>query len=274
MSYTNFIRGLVKKNPKLKLKLKQAGSKQSPHQYMHQTLTMTIMSILLFGILIFMIFKDEIIIMLLAEVAFLLVGTPILFKFWVGYVDVQIRKYGRQLDGDLLFVSEYFLVTLESGLPLGNAIQRISKLDRPGGKFFKRVYTDFKTGKDLEKALDDAALYSASEPLKVLLKRLKDSLSIGVDLKQVLNNFVEESSDKKILEIKAYSKKLNPIVMLYLLLGIVVPSLGVTFLIIGIALAAPGSPELLKYILIFVFMAMFTFQYFAYSTFKFSRSTI
>ena len=274
MNYTNFIRGLVKKNPNIKSKLKKAGSKQTPHQYMHQTVSMTIMSLLLFGAIVFMIFKNQIPLLIVGELGVIVLGTPLFFKFWVGYVDVLIRKYGRELDGDLLFISEYFLVTLESGLPLGNAIKRISYLDRPGGKFFKRVYTDFKTGKDLERAIDEAAQYSASEDLKILLKRLQDSLNIGVDLKQVLTNFVEEASNKKILEIQAYSKKLNPIVMLYLLLGIVVPSLGVTFLIVGISLAAPGSAELLKYILIFIFMTMFTFQYFAYSTFKFSRSTI
>ncbi len=274
MNYTNFIRGLVKKTPNLKLRLKKAGSKMTPHQYMHQTVSMTIMSIILFGAIIIMMFKSEPLKLILALIGFLTIGVPLLFKFWVGYVDVQITKYARELDGDLLFVSEYLLVTLESGLPLGNAIKRMSKLNRPGGRFFKRIYTDFKTGKDLEKALDDASQYSASESLKVLLKRLKDSLNIGVDLKQVLNNFIEEASEKKVIEIKSYSKKLNPIVMMYLLFGIVVPSLGVTFLIIGISIAAPGSPDLLKYILIFVFMIMFTFQYFAYSTFRFSRSTL
>lgn len=274
MNYTNFIRGLVKKNPQLKLKLKQAGSKMTPHQYMHQTISMTAMSILVIAALIFMVFNEDIIMTLILEAIAIIVLTPFAFKFWIGYVDVQIAKYGRELDRDLLFVSEYLLVTLESGLPLGNAIKQLSSLDRPGGKFFKRIYTDFKTGKDLEKALEDAAQYSASSSLKILLKRLRDSLNIGVDLTKVLNNFVEESSEKKILEIKAYSKKLNPIVMLYLLFGIVVPSLGVTFLIIGISIAAPGSPELLKYILVFIFMIMFTFQYFAYSTFKFSRSTL
>ena len=61
--------------------------------------------------------------------------------------------------------------------------------------------------------------------------------------------------------------------MMYLLLGIVLPSLGVTFFILGAALLNI-TPAFLKYILIFIFLVMFGFQYIAYSSFKFSKSTI
>ena len=107
----------------------------------------------------------------------------------------------------------------------------------------------------------------------MLLKRLKDSLTIGVDLKTVLENYIEESSEKKIIEIKGYSKKLNPIIMMYLLLGIVVPSLGITFFILAATLLEM-TPQLLKLILICIFLIMFAFQYITYTLFKFSKSTL
>ena len=112
-----------------------------------------------------------------------------------------------------------------------------------------------------------------SESLKVLLQRLKDSLSIGVDLKMVLINFIEESAEKKVIEIQGYSKKLNPLVMMYLLLGIVCPSLGVTFFMLG-ATFINLTPQGLKLILIVIFLTMFAFQYVAYSGFKFSKATL
>jgi len=198
---------------------------------------------------------------------------PLIYNFFMGYIDVMIAKKGRELDGDLFYVSEYFLVSLESGLPLGNAIRELSKLDRPGAKFFKKIYTEFQTGKDLEGALEEGAKNCASELMKVLLKRLKDSLNIGVDLKGVLENFIEEAAEKKIIEIRAYSKKLNPLVMMYLLLGIVVPSLGVTFFMLG-ATFIGITPTGLKLILFVIFLLMLVFQYIAYSGFKFSKATI
>ena len=272
MIFTNIIRGLVKKNPQLKLKLKKAGSKQTPFQYIYQTLTMTIMSYFALAILSYFVFKEEFFMMLIVQ-GIVILFLPFVYSFWFSYVDVQIRRYARELDSDLLFVSEFFLVSLESGLPLGNAIQRIAKLDRPGGRFFHKVFMDFKTGKDLEKALEDASVYSASDSLKILLKRLKDSLNIGVDLRVVLANFIEESSEKKIQDIRAYSKRLNPVIMMYLVLGVVLPSLGVTFFILAAALLEI-SAEMLKYILIFIFLIMFGFQYISYSSFKFTKSTL
>lgn len=272
MYFTTFIRGLVRKNPQIKLKLKKAGSKQTPFQYVYQSVTMTMFSILALAIIIFLATKSNFIYMIIGF-SILIFIAPLLYGFWFSYVDVQIRKAGRELDGDLLFVSEYFLVSLESGLPLGNAIQNLSRLQRPGGRFFKKVYTEFNTGKDLEQALEESSDFCPSESMKILLKRLKDSLSIGIDLKIILNNFVADASEKKILDIKAFSKKLNPTIMMYLLLGVVLPSLGVTFFILAAAILEM-TPELLKVVLVFIFLLMFGFQYISYSIFKFSKSTL
>lgn len=272
MIFANFIRGLVKRNPNLKYKLRRAGSKQTPYQYVFQSIFMAGLTVIALMVVVFMVFKSKLLMLIGLEIG-LIVFSPVIYSFWLSYVDVQIRKYARELDSDLLFVSEYFLVSLESGLPIGNSIQRISRLDRPGGRFFRKVYTDFKTGKDFEKALDEGADYSASELLKILLKRLKDSLRIGVDLRMILINFIADSSEKKFSEIRAFSKKLNPIVMMYLLLGIVLPSLGVTFFILAAAIM-DIEPEMLKYILIFIFLIMFAFQYISYSSFKFGKASI
>lgn len=270
--FTNFIRSIVMKNPEIKLKLKKGMSKQTPFQYTFQMLSLSALSVGFFMFLAFMILKDDILTLLIVE-GILLISSPLIFKFWFSSVDVMIRKEGRAIDGDLLFVSEYFLVSIESGLPLGNSIKNLSRLDRPGAKFFKKIFTEFKTGKDLESALGDAIVYSPSDNMKVLLKRLKDSLNIGVDLKNVLENFIDEASNKKIIEIKGYAKKLNPIIMMYLILGIVLPSLGVTFFILAAALINI-TPEFLRLILIIVFLIMFALQYVSYSAFKFTKSTL
>ena len=272
MSFANFIRGIVRRNPELKLKLKKANSKQSSFQYVYQSIMMTVFSVIGLMIIVFLFTSKNLFLFLIAEMV-ILFASLLVYRFWFSVVDVEITKLGRELDADLLFVSEYFLVSIESGLPLGNAIENISRIHRPGGVFFKRIYTEFKTGKSFEDALEAGASFSASNSMKILIKRLKDSISIGVDLKTVLENFIEESSDKKLIEVKAFAKKLNPIVMVYLLLGIVLPSLGITFFILAAAMLEV-TPKFLQIILIFVFLLMFGFQYFAYSTFKFSKSML
>lgn len=272
MSFTNFVRGIVKRHPELRFKLKKALSKQTAFQYVTQTIFMTIMSTVTLLILALITLKSNLLLLMIVACAIILLS-PMIYLFFFSYVDVLVRRKGREIDRDLLFVSEYFLVSLESGLPLGNSIKNLSKLNRPGGEFFKKVYDEFRTGKDLEGALYDAISYSPSESMKILLKRLKDSLNIGVDLKEILVNFINESSDKKVLEIKEYSKKLNPIVMMYLIIGIILPSLGVTFFILAASVLSI-TPSFLKLILVLIFLVMFGLQYFSYSAFKFSKATL
>lgn len=272
MSFENYIRGIVHNHRELKIKLKKGASKLTPFQYVYQTLTLTGFSFFAMILIIFMATKNYPLIMI-SGMGFSILMIPFIYQFTFRFIDVQIRKQARELDSDLLFVSEYFLVSLESGLPLGNAIQGLSKLQRPGAKFFKKIYTEFKTGKDLESALMEGSKNCASDSLKILLKRLKDSLSIGVDLKTVLENFIEESAEKKIIEIRGFSKKLNPLVMMYLLVGVVMPSLGVTFLMLG-ATMINLTPSGLQLMLIVVFLLMLVFQYVSYSGFKFSKATI
>lgn len=272
MNFANLIRIIVKKNPDLPLKLKKGNSKLTPFQYIFQTISISVMIFLSFTVIFILLFRTNLnllLILLLINLAFF----PLIYKFFFSLIDVQIVKYARELDADLLFVSEYLLVTLESGLPLPNAIQRLSLVKRPGGYFFKRVFTDFKTGKDFENALDQAIIYAPSNNTKIILKRLKDSLVIGADLKLILSNFVKESSERKFLEIREFSKKLNPLVMIYLLFGIVLPSLGITFFTLGAALISL-TPTFLGLILSVIFLFMFAFQYMAYSSLKFSRSTL
>jgi len=272
MILTNFIRGIVKKNPQLKLYLKKANSKLSPFQYIYQMLSMAVMSFVSIEIILFLVAKGNMFVLLIGS-CINICFSPLLYKFYMNMVNVQVTKLGREVDGDILFVSEYLLVSLESGLPIGNAIENLSKIKRPGGVFFSRIYTEFKTGRSFDEALEEGINFSPSRNIKNLIKKLKDSINIGVDLKSVLETYINDSSEKKMLDAKAFSKKLNPIVMMYLLMGIVMPSLGVTFFILAAAMLEM-TPGLLKLVLVFIFLVMFGFQYFAYTIFKFNKSTI
>lgn len=271
MILKQMIRKIVANNPSLSTKIKMAGIKQSPFQYVYQTLYLT--GLITIGVLIFFIilFTGEPIMYFAIGGSFFL--APLIYSFLFQLVDVKARQLGRELDEDLLFISEYLLVVLESGSPLPNALEQLSENKRPGGVFFERVLREFKMGKDLEQTLDKSIDYCPSEGLKTLIKRLKDSLSIGVDLENVLVNFVEESSEKKLISIKGYAKKLNPLVMMYMVFGIVIPSLGVTFLILFAAISGMSS-GILAVVLSFIFLFMLMFQYFSYATLRFSKSTI
>ena len=266
------VRVLVKRSPQLKLKLKMANLEQTPFQYVFQTLTLTFLTYFFCVFFLVLVLRQNILYLAVG-----ITGTTLLisaiYMFWFRYVDTKIKKLSRELDNDLVFVSEYFLILLESGFPLGNIIERISKLKRPGGEFFKRIYLEFLIGTNLEKSIDNAISYAPNYEMKVLLKKIKDNLELGADLERVLQIFIKDSSEKKSVENREYAKKLNPLITIYLLLGVVLPSLGTTFFILG-ATFLDITPTFLNLILSGIFVSVVLFQYFSYSGFKFVKMNL
>ena len=65
-----------------------------------------------------------------------------------------------------------------------------------------------------------------------MLRNILNSLKTGVDVTDSLNKLLDEITKKHQIEIQEYSKKLNSIVLFYLIAACVVPSLGIAMLII------------------------------------------
>jgi pilus assembly protein TadC len=109
-----------------------------------------------------------------------------------------------------------------------------SKSHGIGGKFFQEIVDEINLGKPIEQALEDAHKYSASHIFQLVLRQILNSLRTGVDVSNSLRKMIDEITRQQQIEIKEYSKKLNSLVLFYLLVACVVPSLGISlFLVVG-----------------------------------------
>jgi hypothetical protein len=54
----------------------------------------------------------------------------------------------------------------------------------------------------------------------------------GADMSNVINEIIKLLAEEQILQIQRYGSQLNPLAMFYMLLVVIMPSLGTTFLII------------------------------------------
>ena len=142
--------------------------------------------------------------------------------------EVSIAKREREIDKDVLFAGRFLLVKLNSGKPLINALFDASESYGVAGGYFKEIVEDIKVGTPLEEALEKAYKTTPSRRFKKILFQINNALKIGVDVSQPLESILQEISQEQLLEIQKYGKKLNSIIMFYLLLAIVVPSLGIT----------------------------------------------
>jgi len=217
--------------PGLKRELKIAHIKDRPSQFVRKTfissLYLSIACVVLFFFALSRAGTNMLYLLILFPAIFL-----ISFWFMMQSPKVTIRKRGKQIDKEVLFAGRYLLVKLESGTPLFNSLIDASKSYGISAKYFKEIVDEILTGKPIEKALDEAYEYNASEKFKIILAELSTSLKTGVDVGTSLKSIIEHITQQQLIEIKEYGKKLNAYMMLYMIIAIVVPSLGMTMLVV------------------------------------------
>lgn len=217
---------LASKEKGLERNLHIAGFNETPPQYLKKNFQLALIFAVAIG-LVASIFSDPG--TGFFTFFFLLFGMNFLFR---GRVKQAIRKREQLIDRDLLFAGQYMLVKLQSGLPLFNTLIHASKERNETGTFFRRIVQDINTGSPIEEALSRGRDLCPSSSLKKILTEIVTSLKTGADVTDVLRNSLIEITRELMLEVQGYGKKLNSIMMFYMIVGTVIPSIGISLLLI------------------------------------------
>ena len=172
----------------------------------------------------------------------------------------QIKKRQREIDREVLFVGRYLLVKLYSGRPLLNALIETASSRGIASKYIKEVVDDIDTGNTIEDALGNAMIYSPSDKLRRILFHINNALQLGIDVTKPLESVLEEIAREEELEIKKYGKKLNTLIIFYMLAAVILPSLGVAmFIVISSFINFPLSLWGLSVFVFFMVVLQFIF---------------
>lgn len=179
-----------------------------------------------------------------------------------------INKRKRELDREVLFAGRFLLVKIHAGRPLLNALIDGSMSYGIAGKYFKEIVDDINLGTSIEKALDHAVRYSPSDKFRRILFQIKTAIKVGIDVAEPLQLTLEEITNEQLTEIQRYSKKLNSLALFYMLLAIVMPSLGMAmFIVIGSLVGFSIDRAMFGVVLFFLIVIQFIFL----SVFKTTR---
>jgi pilus assembly protein TadC len=171
-----------------------------------------------------------------------------------------VRKREREINKEVLFVGRYLLIKLYSGRPLLNALIETATSSGVASKYIKEIVDDISTGSSIEEALENAMTYSPSEKFRRILFHVSNALELGIDVTGPLRNVLVEITKEEELEIKKYGKKLNTLVIFYMLVAIIIPSLGVAiFIVISSFLNLPINLIMLLVIAFFITILQFIF---------------
>ena len=116
--------------------------------------------------------------------------------------------------------------------PLLNALIEVATSKGITAKYIKEIVDDINTGSTIEDALNNAMIYSPSEKLRKILFHINNALTLGIDVTKPLESVLKEITKEEELEITKYGKKLNTLIIFYMLGAVILPSLGVAIFIV------------------------------------------
>ena len=99
-------------------------------------------------------------------------------------------------------------------------------------KYVKDIVNDVNSGSSIEQSLQKAMLYTPSDKFRKILFYINNALRYGVDVSGPLEWALNEIVEEDMIEIRKYGKKMNSLMIFYMLLAVVVPSLGITIFIV------------------------------------------
>ncbi|MCW1301491.1 MAG: type II secretion system F family protein [Candidatus Nanoarchaeia archaeon] len=174
----------------------------------------------------------------------------------------------RQLiERDLPFALRHLLLKIRSGSTLYEGISSVAKANYGlVSEELSEVVEEVKLGAPFQDSLKNLASRTSSETMKTIIYQIVNAVQTGANLEQILRQIVNSTTELQKAQLSSYVNELNFWTMMYMVLAVIAPSLGVSFLLFGIALLNLPIPSY------FVFILLFFLIFFEYSFIKFLKS--
>lgn len=114
-----------------------------------------------------------------------------------------------------------------------NAMVDISKTkDNEVAKEFEKIVRATQRGVGFTKAIEDNAVRNPSHFYKRAMLQISNASRSGTDISKAIGEVIKSITNDQRIAMKIYSSQLNLITMIYMLLTIILPTLGIVLLVI------------------------------------------
>ncbi len=184
-----------------------------------------------------------------------------LFYYLMLYPDSLVLKRAKELDYEVVFAGRQIVIAVKSGMPLFDAIVGATSGYGAVSKELSRIADRVTLGVPLVQAIRDEAQQNPSRYFVRVLMQLSNSISSGADVGSSVEVVLDQISKEQVISLKEYSQKLTPIVMFFMVFGIIVPSLGVVLATVVFSAISGGTLGMTSSILAPVFIAIAIIQF-------------
>lgn len=225
--------------PFLELELKQSELNYKPREYSSIAFVLSLFYLFLVWLIVYALFyrfsfmdfsqAEELIFSFILAFVFSL----LIFSQFIAYPKIIVKRRVREIERNIVFGLRTLLIQLRSGVSLFKALNVIAvgnfgELSR----VFKEAVDKINTGYPEEEALQELASKTPSLFFRRSLWQIVNGLKAGGESSEILKEIVSTVIEQQIIEIKAYGSKLRMLSLIYMMLGVVIPALGITFLIV------------------------------------------
>ena len=226
-----FFQLLARNLPNLKYKLKKAGLNYKPEEFIRRTFLSAFY--MTTGIVVFLsLILGKFNVLKGVMFVFIPIIFAILFFYLLKLPEVRISKMEKGISKEIVFAGRHLIIELESGVSLYDAFKNLSKNYEVVGKHLKEITDKVDLGTDMEQALTEAIEYIPSNDFRRILWQILNSIRTGSDISKSLNAVLEQISREQLILVNQYGRKLNPLAMFYMIIAVILPSLGVTMLVV------------------------------------------
>ncbi len=219
--------------------------------------------------LIILIFSSTALILLKVSYAVLLsIGLSLLFGGFVFfsqriYPHIYLNRKQREIEKNLIPALQDMLIQLNAGIPLFTILVNISSAEYSAlSDEFKKAVKKINAGMPEIEVLEQLGKKNSSLHFRRTIWQISNGMRAGSDISIVIEESIKSLEEEQILQIQNYGNKLNPLVMFYMLITIILPSLGITFFtIISSLVNLPQFMTALLFVALYVFILIIQFSF-------------
>ena len=257
---------LSSKFPDLKKKLRMGDMDDSPVEFLEKVVASAIFvsAGLLILAYIFLYepmlatLKNSVLNAVLMALAPLIIIPGVVFLYLMLYPEAAMLRRQREMDYEIVFAGRHIVIALKSGMPLFDTFVGASSGYGAVSREFHKIVDQVVLGVPVTQAIRDIVQYNPSKYFTRMLMQVANALSSGADVGDSLESVLDQISKEQMISLKEYSQKLTPIVMFYMVFGIIVPTLGVVLM--TVILSAIGGRSMPPWILAIVFIVIVLIQ--------------
>ncbi len=164
------------------------------------------------------------------------------FMQQMAYPKLIASRRIRGIEINLLPALQDMYIQLNAGVPLFSILVNIAHADYGGvSDEFSKGVKEISAGRAQVEVLEEMAVRNPSLLFRRALWQLVSGMKEGSDISSLIKEVMQAVSDEQLTQIQKYGGQLSPLALFYMLIAIIAPSLGITFIIILSSFIALGE---------------------------------